>query len=430
MNPQQLTDGRIRDAFARRADVDLPRDIRRDVLAAVASRPQRLGWVSWASEAIRPPANRRAVLALAAVALLIVTSVAIALVGSDNTPPDGSGRGLAFISDGNLWTADGDGEHPRLVWNMPGDMIASRPTWVNQNTVLVQEVFGGVYAVDLPTSTPRLLAPAGALLAVSPDRRQVAIGFGSPAGPHVSILEIASGLEVANMQVHPVSVARPDPQVGPQGGLTGGPHAWSPDGRWLLGQGFDTDPDQSNAIGWIYQLDVQTGEIRDLARHLCCGLHKPNPVLAPDGSSVVYMNFHEAVQGETCNFRCGTLWSLDPISAAPRQLTATEGSEIGPVFSPDGSWIAFAEDAGPGYDVAIVRADGTGRRKVTDVGDVYAPSANIEPHVYLAWDRDGTGLTFMRGPDDTSVEHELWHVALVGPPPQRLGTLLVSEFAR
>ena len=427
MTSPRLTDAQIRDAFERRADVDLPRDIRGDILAVVASHPQRDSWVMRAAEAVRPPASRRAILALAAVALLIATSVAIALVGSDNKLTDGSGPGLAFISDGNLWTADGDGEHPRLVLDMPGTMVVSRPTWVDRDTLLIQETSGGVYSVDLRTATSRLLAEAGALLALSEDHRRVAIGFERSDGPHLSIMEIASGRQVADVLVHPAFAAPASPQIGPQVGLTGGPHAWSPDGRWLLGQGFASSA--SATSGWIYRLDVQTGEISDLATNLCCGLHKPNPVLAPDGSSVVYMNFHQATQGEICNFRCGTLWSLDPVNAVRQQLTATEGSEIGPIFSPDGSWIAFAEYVGPGYDVAIVHPDGTGRRKLTNIGDVYAPPANIEPYAYLAWDPDGKGLTFMRGPD-TSMEHELWHVALDGQPAQRLGTLLVSEFAR
>jgi hypothetical protein len=292
----------------------------------------------------------------------------------------------------------------------------------------LQEISGGVYAVDLRTSTPRLLAEAGALLAVSPDHRQVAIGFVRPDGPHLAIVEVASGAQVADRIVRPAFVAPANPQIGPQGGLTGGPHAWSPDGRWLLGQGFDTDA--SVTSGWIYQLDVQTGEIHDLATELCCGLHKPNPVLAPDGSSVVYMNFHEVAPSDTtCDFRCGTLWSLDPLTGTRRQLTAEAGSEIGPVFSPDGSWVAFAEYVGSGYDVSIVRQDGTGRRKLTDIGDVYAPVANLEPYTYLAWDADGAGLNFLRGPN-RQTEWQLWHVNATNLQLQRLGTITAAEFAR
>ena len=425
MTPSTLTDVQIRDAFERRTRADLPIDLRGSVLTGVAAASQRWSWTMRAAEAVWRPSRRPAILALAAVALLVAASVAMVLVGSHKEPPKGSGRGLVFISGGDLWVADVDGAHPRLVWDAPGSLIVSRPTWVDPDTLLVQEISGGVYAVDLRTSTPRLLAKAGALLAVSADHRRVAIGFDRPDGPHLSIVEIATGVQVADTIVRPAFVFPATPQIGPQSGLTGGPHAWSPDGRWLLGQGFDTDA--SDTSGWIYQLDVQTGEIRDLARNLCCGLHKPNPVLAPDGSSVVYMNYHQATSGEICDFRCGTLWSLDPVTGASRQLTAEAGSEIGPVFSPDGSWIAFAEYIGTGYDVAIVRSDGTGRRKLTDIGNVYAPVANIEPYVYLAWDADGGGLTFLRGLG-VDTEHELWHVTLDWQT-SRVEAPVMSEFA-
>ena len=425
MNAQLLlTDELIRAAIARRAASAEERDLRARVLAATVAVPQRRGWRARVDQLLVIP-QRRAMLGLVvALAVLLAATVIVAVVGSHIQLPNASGRALAFISSANLWVADADGA-PHLVWDMPGSMVASRPTWVDRDTLLVQEPGGGVYAVDLRTSTPRLLSEAGALLAVSADHLRAAIGLDGPDGPHLSIVEIASGLQLADALVKPAFVSPATPQIGPQHGLTGGPHAWSPDGRWLLGQGFDTDA--SDTSGWIYELDVQTGVIRDLARNLCCGLHKPNPVLAPDGSSVVYMNFHQASRGETCDFRCGTLWSLDPLTGVRAQLTAEAGSEVGPVFSPDGSWIGFAEYVGPGHDVAIVRSDGTGRRKVTDIGDVYAPTGNIEPYVYLAWDEDGNGLSFMRG-QGMDVEHELWHITLDGQL-ARIGTSVMTEFA-
>ena len=427
MTQQHLTDDQIRRAFERRADVNLPGDLRRLVITSIAAEPQRRPWGARAGEVLSLADRHRAISVLIALALLVAAGAALVLSGVGNHSQSRAGHELAFISGGDLWVADVDGAHPRLVWATPGSITASRPTWVDKDTILAQDIPGGVYAVDLRTSTSRLLATDGALLAVSPDLRRVAIGLDRPDGPHLSIVEIANGLQLADTIVKPAYVLPATPQIGAQVGLTGGPHAWSPDGRWLLGQGFDTDVSQTS--GWIYQLDVQTGEIRDLATDLCCGLHKPNPVLAPDGSRVVYMDFHQAAQGARCDFRCGTLWSLDPVTLARQRLTEEGGSEVGPVFSPDGSWIAFAEYVGPSYDVAIVRADGAGRQKLTNIGDVYAPVANIEPYVYLAWDADGGGLTFMRGPGGQT-EWQLWHVTTGGLQLQRLGTITATEFAR
>ena len=451
MTTLTLTDAQIRDAFDRRAAVPVPSDIRGAVLAAVAAEPQRWSWAARAAEALNRAPRRRVVLVLATVALLIAMATAIALVGSRDQPLPGAGPGLAFISGGDLWVADLDGTHPRRVWGLPGT-IASRPTWVDANTVLVQEGSAGVYVVDLrsstarvlldghsggsiavppqatdgfdPYATPSPLVPA-ALLAISPDHRSAAIGFQSD-NPQIYIMVISVGMPSTMMDVTPAVVPPADSQVGVIG-TTGGPRAWSPDGHWLLGAGFDTNV--SGTSGWIYQLDVQTGETRDLATGLCCGLHQPHPVLAPDGSRVVYVDYHQAGTTEACDFRCGTLWSLDPATGTRTRLTDEAGSEIGPVFSPDGAWIAFAEFAATGYDIAIVRSDGTDRRSLTSIGDVFAPSANLDPYVYLAWDANGGGVTFMRGPSGDA-ERELWHVTVDGLQLQRLGTITATEFAR
>jgi tricorn protease len=117
------------------------------------------------------------------------------------------------------------------------------------------------------------------------------------------------------------------------------------------------------------------------------------------------------------------------------QLTPDDGSAVGPVFSPDGKWIAFlASDVGDAFEVAIIRPDGSGLQKltgsadaVTHVGDAVAPISNIDPYPALFWDADGTGLTFMR---DTGESAELWHVTVDGRIEQRIGTHSVSEFAK
>ncbi len=431
MTTQHLSDELIRSAIARRVTDATEGDLRERVLAATATASQRRGWVAGIGEALERPDRRRAIVAMAAVALLVASLAAIALVGGPARDPVLSGRGIVFISNGGLYVAGPRGEAARIVVaDLPG--LPSRPMWVDAETVVVQGTPGGVYAINLGTPFPRLLEANGQLLALSPDHTRIAIGLDRPDGPHVSIVEIASGLKVADIVVRPAFAFPATPQIGPQEGLTGGPHAWSPDGRWLLGQGLDTD--ESATSGWIYQLDIQTGEIRDLETDLCCGLNQPNPVLSPDGSRVVYVNYHQAGRGDICGFRCGTLWSVELATGVRTQLTPDAGSEIGPVFSPDGTWVAFLDDdAGVGFEIAIIRPDGTGLRKLTnsadsltDAADAFAPRGNLEPYRYLFWDADGTGLTFMRGPGES---HELWHVTVDGPVELRLGTVVVSEFA-
>jgi hypothetical protein len=436
MNGLRLTDAQIRDAFEQRAGGSLPNDLRGRVIAAVEAAPQRRSWASQAAGVFSRPDRRRAILALAAVALLVAATVAIAIVGSHDQP-DSSGRGIVFLSNGDMYLAGPDGRNPRLVVaDLPGD--PSRPTWVDADTVLVQALPGGVYEIDLAGPTPRLLVADAQLLALSPDHRRVAVGFDPisvgferPEDPRIWIVDVASGARLAEF-----SAAT---RFGPNASVLFSPYMWSPDGRWLLGQGVDTDV--SDTSGWIFRIDVQTGEFQDVAIDLCCGLSHPNPVLSPDGSRVAFVSWHQKLPDnwgptvDSCDFRCGTLWSIELSTGARMQLTPDDGSKNGPVFSPDGTWIAFLDsDGGDAFEVAIVRPDGTGLRKlthaadmVTHAGDVYGPISDTPADRYLIWDADGSGLTFMRGPGES---HELWHVTLDGPVEQRLGTFLVSEFAR
>jgi hypothetical protein len=412
-----LTDAQIRRALGRRAGVAVPDDLRRLVMTGIAAQPQRWSWQARAASALSGGGRGRMLPALVAIALLVATMMAIALVGGPEPVSLGMGRPIAYISGGDLYVVGPQGESPRRVWDSPAEESLSKPTWVDAETILVnvRGTSDGASLVDLvniATGAARVVDYGSELLALSPDHRRIATGrFIAGAGARLQIVDLATGsvIDLAGIE----SVA---------------PLSWSPDGRWLIGEGS-----RSGNSGFIYRIDLQadlaSGRFSDLATGLCCGLHIPRPVLSPDGSRVAFVNYHQAVIGELCAFRCGTLWSLDPATGARSQLTAEEGSEEGPAFSPDGLWIAFMERDGSGTDVAVVRADGTDRRTLTETGDAYAPSANGAPYRYLYWDPDGSGLTFMKGPA-AAQEHELWHVTLDGQLAQRIGAFVVSDFSR
>lgn len=414
MNVQlPLTDEAIRAAIARRATSSGEHDLRERVLAAAAAVPQRRGWRVRVEHALALP-ERRATLTLAtAVLLLLAMAIGAAVVGGlfDRTLPAPLG-GLTYLSEGDLYVAGPAGESPRIVWDVPPTAVLSQPTWVDAETIVVEQLPGGVYLVDIATRAVRLVDDGGELLALSPDHGRIATAHPMVGAPsRLWIFELETGSRISDLG----EIASTTP-------LT-----WSPDGQWLLGEGLRTGA--SATSGWVYRVDVQTGGLRDLAINLCCGLHQARPVLAPDGSIVVFVHYHQAVRGEACDFRCGTLWALDPVSGARQRLTADAGSEIGPTFSPDGSWIAFMEYAGgEGYDVAILRPDGTGHQRLTSTGDAFAPAANLEPFRYLSWDADGRGLTFMRL-EGNGPQLQLWHVTLDGVA-TRIEAPAISEFAR
>jgi Tol biopolymer transport system component len=72
-----------------------------------------------------------------------------------------------------------------------------------------------------------------------------------------------------------------------------------------------------------------------------------------------------------------------------RAVGSTPAEEAYPAMSPDGRWIAFSAvvKAGRQPNLFIMRADGSGRRQLTD-----GPSKDA----YATWARDGRSITFVR----------------------------------
>ena len=118
--------------------------------------------------------------------------------------------------------------------------------------------------------------------------------------------------------------------------------------------------------------------------------------------------------GKLAFVRAGNIWTVNADGTGPTQLT-TEGSSIGPRWSPDGGQIASTAkraNAEPlacsscELDIWVMDADGSNRRQVTDSPGfdwVHGPS----------WSPDGTRLSFIRG-------LHIWTVKLDGTDQQRV----------
>jgi Tol biopolymer transport system component len=165
--------------------------------------------------------------------------------------------------------------------------------------------------------------------------------------------------------------------------------AWSPDGGQIafVKQNFDG----TSAI-WVMEADGSSQvQLTDAAT---INVH---PSWSPDGSRIAFASTRAG------NFE---IYTIAPDGSNPGRLTFTDTQqEDNPNWSPDGLRLAYDGcvsatypcPGSPNNEIFTMRADGSGRRRLTD-----DPSIDLNP----AWSPDGTQIVFRsdRSPDGT----ELW----------------------
>ncbi|MGB6338609.1 MAG: protease, partial [Candidatus Aminicenantaceae bacterium] len=104
-------------------------------------------------------------------------------------------------------------------------------------------------------------------------------------------------------------------------------------------------------------------------------------------------------------------WRVSREGGAAQRLTTGKGSEFNPVFSPDGSTIAFTGEYDGNVDVYTVPADGGVPNRLT-----WHPSADI----MLGWTPDGKEILFTSGRTAFSRFRELFTVSRTGGFPKKL----------
>jgi TolB protein len=103
----------------------------------------------------------------------------------------------------------------------------------------------------------------------------------------------------------------------------------------------------------IYEMSLADGSVRQLTDRL--GILN-SPEISPDGSSIVFM--HSYPSGDRYE-----LWVMDRAGGNPHRIFNGQGWD--PTWSPDGTQILFASDAGGANQLYIINADGTGLRQVS-----------------------------------------------------------------
>lgn len=225
-------------------------------------------------------------------------------------------------------------------------------------------------------------------------------------------------------------------------GRRAGEGYFSPDGQRLV---FQSERELGNPFFQIYELDFRTGDTRRVSP----GRGKTTcPFFRPGNGEILYSSTHHdptsadaqrlEVEARTAGKERHYGWDYDPEMeiyvaspgvADPVRLTAVRGYDAEASYSPDGEWILFASNrdvygrtlrdeearrlaTDPAYfvDLYVMRADGTGVRRITD-----APGYDGGPFFFP----DGKKILWRRFAEDGLIA-DIWTARVDGADAKRI----------
>lgn len=179
--------------------------------------------------------------------------------------------------------------------------------------------------------------------------------------------------------------------------------SFSRDGQWVV---FTSERDGSYDI---YRAHPDASGLERLVDHPA---YDDQAALSPDGRSLAFVS---------TRLGQADIWILDLATKKLRNLTTHPAGDFRPAWSPDGQWLAFTSDRDSRKpiigvflvqhvtEIYLIRADGTGLRRVTQ-----AQKATGSP----AWSPDGKQLLFY--------EAELGELAKIDSVTRQRGTTQIA----
>ena len=138
---------------------------------------------------------------------------------------------------------------------------------------------------------------------------------------------------------------------------------------------FAGNPGDGDFVGSeLYTIDRFGGSLHRLTRNDYADME---PVWSPDGSKIAWVRYPQ----ETCNCGPSDVWVMNADGTGRHNLTNDRADISGPTWSPDGSQLAFTL----GYAIYVINANGTDEHRISPAG-----AFDFDP----AWSPDGRLIAF------------------------------------
>ncbi|MGL6195521.1 MAG: S41 family peptidase, partial [Thermoguttaceae bacterium] len=148
-----------------------------------------------------------------------------------------------------------------------------------------------------------------------------------------------------------------------------------------------------------------------------------SPTPAPEGKNTKLLRFPDIHRYDVVFVYGGDLWSVKTKGGIAKRLTAHEGLELFPKYSPDGKWIAFTGQYDGDEQVYVIPAEGGAPKQLTfyPAQGPFPPRRGYDNIVY-GWTPDGKYVLFRSLRDSNGVTElgALYKVSVDGGLPEKL----------